>query len=68
MYQKVFEPIIPRSWTLVGEWTIANNVGVSEDTVGFYAPTPGDVKRLRDSLDAFATALPGTVKYSAENK
>jgi hypothetical protein len=68
MYQKVFEPIIPRSWTLVGEWTIANNVGVSEDTVGFYAPTPGDVKRLRDSLDAFATALPGTVKYNAENK
>ena len=68
MYQRVFEPIIPRSWTLVGEWTIANNVGVSEDTVGFYAPTPGDVKRLHDALDAFATALPGTVKYNAVSK
>ncbi len=66
MYEKVFEPIIPRSWTLVGEWTIANNVGVSEDTVGFYAPTPADVRRLREALDAFATALPGTVKYTAE--
>jgi hypothetical protein len=65
MYEKVFEPIIPRSWTLVGEWTIANNVGVSEDTVGFYAPTPADVTRLRGALDAFATALPGTVKYTA---
>jgi len=65
MYQRVFEPIIPRSWTLVGEWTIANNVGVSEDTVGFYAPAPGDVKRLRDALDAFAPTLPGTVKYNA---
>ena len=64
MYEKVFAALIPPSWTLVGRWRIENNVGVSEDTVGFFAPTPGDVKRLREALDGFAPQLPPTVRYT----
>ena len=64
MYEKVFASLIPPSWTLVGEWRIENNVGVSEDTVGFFAPTPGDVMRLREALDGFAPQLPPTVRYT----
>ena len=45
----------------MGRWQIAGNVGVSDDTVGFFAPVPEDVKRLRDALDAFAPELPATV-------
>jgi hypothetical protein len=63
MYERVFEPIIPKSWTLLGEWRIQNNVGVSEDTVGFFAPTPADVPRLRAALDDYAAKLPTTVEY-----
>jgi hypothetical protein len=65
IYDRVFAPIIPASWTLVGRWQIAGNVGVSDDTIGFFAPDPGDVDRLRTSLDAFAPQLPATVHYTA---
>ena len=64
MYEKVFAALIPPSWTLVGRWRIENNVGVSEDTVGFFAPTPGDVKRSAGALDGFAPQLPPTVRYT----
>jgi hypothetical protein len=64
MYKKVFDPIIPRQWTLVGEWTIHRNVAVSEDTVGFYAPRPEDAPRLRTALDEFARRLPPGVRYT----
>jgi hypothetical protein len=64
MYEKVFDPIIPREWTLVGEWTIQGNVAVSENTVGFYAPTPADAERLRTALDRFAPRLPPDVRYA----
>jgi hypothetical protein len=59
----VFATLIPRSWMLVGEWQIRDNVGVSEDTVGFFAPTPGDAARLRAALDDYAPRLPTTVTY-----
>lgn len=65
MYEKVFAPIIPRTWTLVGEWQIQDNVGVSEDTVGFFAPTPADEARLRAALEAYAPRLPKSVSYRA---
>jgi hypothetical protein len=65
MYERVLAPLIPTTWTLVGEWRIAGNVAVSEDTVGFYAPTPGDVSRLRTALDAYAPRLPRSVTYIA---
>ena len=63
IYERVLAPLIPRSWTLVGEWQIRNNVAVSEDTVGFYSPTPADVARLQQALDAFAPRLPASVAY-----
>jgi hypothetical protein len=63
MYERVFAPVIPQNWQLVGEWQIAQNVGVSEDTVGFFAPTPADAVRLRLALEAFKTRLPAAVRY-----
>ncbi|MDP9249921.1 MAG: hypothetical protein M3O78_00940 [Chloroflexota bacterium] len=63
IYEKVFATLIPRSWMLVGEWQIRDNVGVSEDTVEFFAPTPGDAARLRAALDDYAPRLPTTVTY-----
>jgi hypothetical protein len=63
MYEQVLAPLIPESWTLVGEWQIGRNVGVSEDTVGFFAPTPDDARRLRAALDAYAARLPEGVTY-----
>jgi hypothetical protein len=63
MYEQVFAPVIPRSWQLVAEWQIPENVGVSEDTVGFFAPTSADATRLRLALDAFRPRLPPAVQY-----
>jgi hypothetical protein len=63
MYERVFAPVIPHSWQLVGEWRIPQNVGVSEDTVGFFAPTPADAARLRLALEGFKTRLPAAVQY-----
>ncbi len=63
IYEKVFEPVIPPSWTLVGEWKIQNNVAVSEDTVGFFVTPSGDATALREQLDAFAASLPPGVSY-----
>jgi hypothetical protein len=63
IYEDVFAPIIPASWILVGEWTISNNVAVSEDTVGFYAPTAHEATRLGRALDEYAPMLPRAVIY-----
>jgi hypothetical protein len=65
IYERVLAPLIPTTWILVGEWRIRDNVAVSEDTVGFYAPTPADVPRLRSALDDFAPRLPSAVTYRA---
>ncbi len=62
MYERVFAPVIPHSWQLVGEWQITRNVGVSEDTVGFFAPTAADAARLRLALATFRTRLPAGVQ------
>jgi hypothetical protein len=63
IYEKVFEPVIPSSWRLVGEWQIQNNVAVSEDTVGFFVTPSGDATALREQLNAFAGSLPAGVRY-----
>jgi hypothetical protein len=63
IYEKVFAPIIPPNWILVGEWTISDNVAVSENTVGFFAPTADDAIRLRKALDDYAPLLPKAVVY-----
>ncbi len=64
MYEGVFASVIPRSWQLVGEWQIVQNVGgASEDTVGFFAPTAADAARLRAALEAFRPRLPQPVLY-----
>jgi hypothetical protein len=63
MYVRVFARIIPPTWQRVGEWRIGNRVGVSEDTVVFFARTPEEAKRLRESLDAYRAQLPAGVEY-----
>jgi len=63
MYVRVFARIIPPTWQRVGEWRITNRVGVSEDTVVFFARTPADADRLRASLDAYRAQLPAGVEY-----
>jgi hypothetical protein len=63
IYEEVFAPIIPSTWILVGEWTISDNVAVSENTVGFFAPTADDAIRLEKALDDYATTLPRAVMY-----
>jgi len=63
MYECALAPLIPASWTLVGEWQIRDNVAVSGETVGFFAPTPADVDRLRSALERFAPRLPPGVRW-----
>jgi hypothetical protein len=63
MYERVLATLIPRDWILVGEWRISGNVAVSEDTVGFYAPTPDDATRLGRALETYAGRLPAAVTY-----
>ncbi len=65
LYEDVFAPILPASWVKVGEWTIANNVAVSDDTVAFFARSGADGLRLRAALEAYATALPAGVTWTA---
>jgi len=65
MYECALAPLIPASWTLVGEWQIRDNVAVSGETVGFFAPTPADVDRLQRALERFAPRLPPGVGWRA---
>ena len=65
MYECALAPLIPASWTLVGEWQIRVNVAVSGETVGFFAPTPADVDRLQRALERFAPRLPPGVGWRA---
>jgi hypothetical protein len=66
IYDDWFVPYgrLPRSWTKVGEWTIAGNVVLGSDTVAFYAVTPQEIDRLVASLRAFAPSLPPSVKQA----
>lgn len=52
---------LPTGWSKRGEWTIGDAVTSAEETVSFYAVTPGDVGRLDASLRAFGPRLPQTV-------
>ena len=63
MYVRVFARVIPPSWRRVGEWRIANRVGVSEDTVVFFARSSDQAGRLRAALDAYRAMLPAQVQY-----
>jgi hypothetical protein len=65
MYECALAPLIPSSWTLVGEWQIRDNVAVSGETVGFFAPTSADVGRLQSALERFAPRLPSGVLWRA---
>jgi len=62
MYERVFAPIFPSDWRLVGEWKIAGNVAVSEDTVGFFAASEIDAQHLRRALASFTPNLPAGVQ------
>jgi hypothetical protein len=68
IYEQVFARLIPERWILVGEWTITNNVAVSEDTVGFFATSDASARRLRDALDRYAERLPPSVVYRSHGR
>jgi hypothetical protein len=64
VYESVFAPILPPGWVKVGEWTIANNVGVSGDTVAFFAPDADKAAALLRALDSFSRQLPRGVLWA----
>lgn len=64
LYEDVFAPILPAQWIKVGEWTITNNVALSDDTVAFFARTAEDAVRLRTALLAYAPVLPAGVTWT----
>jgi hypothetical protein len=66
VYEEVFVPTLPASWIKVGEWTISDNVAVSDDTVAFFAPNAQAADALRRALDAFAAELPEGVTWTAD--
>ncbi len=54
-------PSFPSDWTLVGSWTIENNVICAENTVSFLAVKEAEVPHLRESLLSFSEQLPPSV-------
>jgi hypothetical protein len=66
LYEQVFASILPAPWIKVGQWTIPDNVGVSADTVAFFAPDARSAARLRTALNDFASDLPAGVTWSPD--
>ena len=64
IYEEVFAPILPAPWIKVGQWTISDNVAVSNDTVAFFARSEADATRLGTALVAYAPLLPARVTWS----
>ena len=62
IYANIFEPIVPGSWVKVGEWTITDVVGVSGETVTFFAPDAPRAARLDAALRDDASELPPGVR------
>ncbi len=57
-------PSFPSNWTLVGSWTIENNVICAEKTVSFLAVKETGIPHLRESLISFSEKLPPSVVES----
>ena len=64
VYEDVFAPILPGAWLKVGEWTITGNVGVSGDTVSFFATDAAKAAALRSALETYARRLPPGVLWA----
>jgi hypothetical protein len=64
VYEEVFAPILPGGWRKVGEWTITGNVGVSGDTVSFFATDAAKAAALRSALETYARRLPPGVLWA----
>ncbi|MBD3166979.1 hypothetical protein GF324_10295 [bacterium] len=52
----------PSHWTLCGRWVNPRNMVGGDETVSFFAFTPGGAERLRHALEAFRSQLPETVR------
>jgi hypothetical protein len=63
IYEDVFVSALPPSWVKVGEWTIPDNVAVSDPTVAFFARDQSGASDLRRALDAYAPELPAGVLW-----
>jgi hypothetical protein len=68
VYEDIFAPVLPEQWRKVGEWRIADNVGVSGDTVTFLAPDAARAVRLASALRAFEDDLPRSVTWLAVDR
>jgi hypothetical protein len=55
---------LPPEWTLVGRWTIPDNLVASRPTVSFLAIDPAEVPALTANLRSFSPRLPPGVKDS----
>jgi hypothetical protein len=66
IYANIFEPIVPRSWVKVGEWTISGVAGVSGKTVTFFAPDAPRAVRLEAALRDGSRALPAGVEATVQ--
>jgi hypothetical protein len=57
LHPRLFADIVPKEWTLVGQWKIANNVICADATVSFYAVNPERTGELAKALRAFQLPL-----------
>jgi hypothetical protein len=68
VYEGIFAPVLPEAWLKIGEWSINDNVGVSGDTVAFFAPDARHAAPLASALQAFSEELPPGVTWKADGR
>ena len=55
--------LLPEEWTVVGTWTISNNIVCGGPTVSFLAVEPLEIQNLREHLRSFSSELPPGVVW-----
>lgn len=64
IYDHWFTAGMPSNWTMVGQWTISNNVICGGDTVTFYATNPEEENKLKENLKTFSSNMPMDIKQT----
>jgi hypothetical protein len=57
-------PGLPREWSRIGTWRIADKLYLDDDTVSFYAANEAEAACLRRNLQEFNAFLPASVASS----
>ena len=55
--------LLPEEWTLVGTWTISNNIVCGGTTVSFLAAESSEIHNLLEHLRSFSSELPRGVVW-----